>query len=123
MPLELQPGPRGSYRIDGFRSGRFLVGGKCHDAGILIWPAGVCDLFEALTPAAFEPLLAVRPELDIILIGTGAALRWPSSAIRDVLLQRGIGSDVMTSQLAARTYNVLAGEGRQAGALLLPLEA
>lgn len=123
MPLELQTGPRGVHRIDAIRGGRFVVAGEPRAASILIWPGGIEDAGDTLTIEAFAPLLALDPAREILLVGTGATLRWPDQALLDTLAAKGAGVDVMTSQLAARTYNVLAGEGRLVGALLLGLGA
>ncbi|WP_293778401.1 Mth938-like domain-containing protein [Sphingosinicella sp.] len=123
MPLELQTGPRGVHRIDAIRGGRFVVAGEPRAASILIWPGGIEDAGDALTIEAFAPLLALDPAREVLLVGTGATLRWPDQALLDTLAAKGAGVDVMTSQLAARTYNVLAGEGRLVGALLLGLGA
>jgi len=43
-------------------------------------------------------------------------------AFRDALEAEGIGVEVMNSPAAARTYNVLLGEGRRVAACLLPVE-
>ncbi len=72
----------------------------------------------ALTPEDFAPLLALNPEL--VLLGTGDRQVFPSAAAMAACLTRGIGIEVMTNAAAARTFNVLAGEGRRvvAGFLL-----
>lgn len=79
------------------------------------WEAGDAG---ALTPDDFAPLLALRPEL--VLLGTGERQVFPSAAVMAACLTRGIGIEVMTNAAAARTFNVLAGEGRRvvAGFLL-----
>lgn len=73
----------------------------------------------ALSPADMEPLLALEPE--VILLGSGASQAFPPAATMAACLTRGIGIEVMTNDAAARTFNVLAGEGRRVVAgLLLP---
>ncbi|HTL14603.1 MAG TPA: Mth938-like domain-containing protein [Thermomonas sp.] len=81
------------------------------DALVEDWP--VRDA-AAMTPADLEPLLALAPEL--IVLGTGAAQRFPPAAVVAACLQRGIGLEAMTNAAAARTYSVLAGEGRRVAA-------
>jgi uncharacterized protein len=71
------------------------------------WP--VTDA-AALQPAQLEPLLAQQPEL--VLLGTGVTQVFPSPAVLAACLGRGIGIEVMNNAAAARTYSVLAGEGR-----------
>ena len=64
-----------------------------------------------MTPADLDALLSLEPEL--LLLGTGATQQFPSAAVMAACLQRGIGIEVMTNAAAARTYSVLAGEGRR----------
>jgi uncharacterized protein len=79
------------------------------------WVAG--DV-AALVPADLEPLLALKPAL--VLLGTGTRLRFPPPAVMAACLSRGIGLETMDNAAAARTFTVLAGEGRHlvAGFLL-----
>lgn len=65
----------------------------------------------AMVPADVDAMLALKPEL--IVLGTGAQQRFPPAAVMAACLQRGIGIEVMTNAAAARTYSVLAGEGRR----------
>jgi len=58
-----------------------------------------------------EPLLALAPEL--IVLGTGERQAFPPPATLAACLQRGIGLEAMTNAAAARTFNILAGEGRR----------
>lgn len=58
-----------------------------------------------------EPLLALEPEL--IIVGTGARLRFPAPAVQASALTRGIGIEFMENAAAARTFNLLAGESRR----------
>ena len=71
----------------------------------------------ALEPAHLEPLLALAPEL--VVLGTGERQVFPSPAAMAACLTRGIGIEVMDNAAAARTYNVLAGEGRKVIVALL----
>ena len=65
----------------------------------------------AMVPADLDALLALNPEL--IVLGTGHAQAFPPAAVMASCLQRGIGLEAMTNAAAARTYSVLAGEGRR----------
>jgi len=79
------------------------------------WP--VTDA-TAMVPADLEPLLGLEAEL--VLLGTGEHQVFPPAAVLAACLGRGIGLEVMSNDAAARTYAVLAGEGRRvvAGFLL-----
>ena len=66
---------------------------------------------KALVPEDMEPLLALEPE--VILLGTGATQVFPPAATLAACLSLGVGVEVMTNAAAARTFNVLASEGRR----------
>lgn len=70
-----------------------------------------------LLPEDFEPILALNPSL--VLLGTGEHQRFPSPAALAACLTRGVGIEVMSSAAAARTFNVLATEGRKVVAAFL----
>ncbi len=72
------------------------------------WP--VTDA-RALEPADLEPLMSLQPE--VLLLGSGSGQAFPPAAVMAACLRRGIGIEVMTNDAAARTFNVLAGEGRR----------
>jgi uncharacterized protein len=70
---------------------------------------GVADI-AAMTPSHVEPIIALKP--DVVLLGTGARQRFPSQEVLATFLQRGIGVEVMDNAAAARTWDILASEGR-----------
>lgn len=70
-----------------------------------------------LNAAAIERILALKPE--VVLLGTGARTTFPSQAVLGEFLKRGIGLETMDNAAAARTFNVLVGEMRNAVALFL----
>jgi len=72
------------------------------------WPVTTA---EALDAAALQPLLALDPE--IVLLGTGARQVFPPAEAMAACLTRGVGIEVMTNDAAARTFHILAGEGRR----------
>src|SRR5688572_21349015 len=63
-------------------------------------PAG----FDALAAADFSALLALNPE--IIILGTGDALRFPKPELTRPLAAAHIGFEAMDTKAACRTYNV-----------------
>jgi uncharacterized protein len=82
--------------------------------------------FAPLDPMAFldatestgPKLEGTRPE--VLLVGTGNRQCMLSHTILLPLLQAGVGVECMSTQAAARTYNILMAEGRQVIAALLP---
>ena len=70
---------------------------------------GVSDVTE-MAPKDAEPILALQP--DVVLLGTGERQPFPSQAVLAAFLQRGVGVEVMDNAAAARTWDILASEGR-----------
>jgi uncharacterized protein len=70
---------------------------------------GIRDV-AAMTPTHAEPILALQPE--IVLLGTGARQQFPSQEVLAAFLQRHVGVEVMDNAAAARTWDILASEGR-----------
>ncbi|MES2405215.1 MAG: Mth938-like domain-containing protein [Pseudomonadota bacterium] len=70
---------------------------------------GVADV-TVMTPDQARPIVALKP--DVVLLGTGARQRFPSQAVLAAFLRRGVGVEVMDNAAAARTWDILAGEGR-----------
>ncbi len=78
------------------------------DGAISEWPI---KTFEGLEHAHFEEMVALKPEL--ILIGTGIKQHFPKPELLKTLISAKIGFEIMNSQAACRTYNILVGEGRK----------
>jgi uncharacterized protein len=110
--------------IDAFGGGGFRVSGVWRPGSLLIlsdepqdWRAS--DV-KALTLQDFSEILAAgRVEVEFVLLGTGATQALPPKAIREALQAAGIGLEFMSTENAARTYNVLVSEGRRLAAALI----
>lgn len=80
------------------------------------WPVRAVS---ALDDVHWQQLLATPPQ--ILLLGTGTRIEFPSARQLSALTNARIGVEVMDSAAACRTFNVLLGEGRSvAAALILP---
>jgi uncharacterized protein len=112
----------GLNTITGHGPDHVLVNGVRHDSPLLVGPDvgplpwSVLD-FPSLQAAHFEALLAHEPEL--VLLGTGRRLRFPSPALTRCLASARVGIEVMDTPAACRTYNILGSEGRRVLAALL----
>jgi len=64
-----------------------------------------------------------RPQdaAQVVLIGTGPQQQFLPAALLHTLTRVGVGVETMTTQAAARTYNILMMEGRRVVAALFPL--
>lgn len=116
----------GRHLIDSFGNGGFRLGGVSHQGSILIAPSGVRALdvadMAALKLKHFELLVAERNDLDMLLIGTGQdMLPLPKSLVQHLLAQ-GLRFDVMSTNAAVRTYNVVLEEDRRVAAVLIAVD-
>ena len=106
-------GARGITLIDRELTASFLL---MPEQVIEHWPVAAVD---ALDAGHVQALLALRPEL--LLLGTGERQAFPAAAFMAGFLRQGVGIEVMDNAAAARTYNLLAAEGRRVlGAFILP---
>jgi uncharacterized protein len=64
-----------------------------------------------------ELLLSEEPE--IIILGSGESHTFPAVSILNPIASKDVGFEVMNNRSAARTYNILAAEGRKAVCLLI----
>jgi uncharacterized protein len=103
--------------IDGYGPGFWRVGGTVFRGPVLVTASG------ARAWGGYDdlaPLVALAGEIDVILVGTGPAIAHLPPAFRAALEGAGLGVDVMASDTAARTWNLLLSEGRRVAAALLP---
>jgi uncharacterized protein len=116
----------GRHLIDSFGNGGFRLGGVSHQGSILIAPSGVraLDVVEVamLLRQHFDLLVTERNELDMLLIGTGRnMLPLPKSLVQH-LSEQGLQYDVMSTNAAVRTYNVVLEEDRRVAAILIAVD-
>lgn len=86
-------------------------------AELTLKPVDPLAFLESDQPPVPE-LEGVRPE--VLLVGTGSTQRLLEHAVIAPLLRAGVGVECMSTEAAARTYNILMAEGRQVVAALLP---
>mgnify|MGYP000176765016 CR=1 FL=1 len=112
----------GQNAFTGYGDGYVLVNQQCFERSLIVLPDRVITEWEprsldALAEVHFAQL--ARLDVEIVLLGTGRTLRFPSPRLTAALARAGIGFEVMDSFAAARTYNILMGEGRRVAAALL----
>ncbi len=83
------------------------------------WPAVSHQQIDAAALAQ-AGRLGTSPLPEVLLIGTGAHQHFLSAALLRPLLQSGVGVEMMDTQAAARTYNILMAEGRRVVIALIP---
>ena len=104
--------------IDGYGPGFFRVAGQVLRGAVLVtpWDAGPWGGYDDSAAP-----LTLTGRIDVLFVGTGREIAHIPAAFRDPLEAAGIGVEVMGTPAAARTYNVLLGEGRRIAACLIPV--
>ena len=102
-------------------AGAIVIGSQTFEKPIALTPDGIIDAFSPpaiadLAEDQLDALLSTNPEM--IILGTGNRSVFPPRELIFALARRGIGLEVMDTPAAARTFNVLAGEGRRLAAVL-----
>jgi uncharacterized protein len=115
-------GPSGLNTFTAYGPGYVAVNGRRHDRSLVVLPDRVVEdwaasTFDALAAEHLAALVGHSPE--IVLLGTGAVLRFPPPEITRPLVEARIGLEVMDVQAACRTYNILVAESRRVAAALL----
>jgi uncharacterized protein len=103
------------YICRGVSAGGVLVNERELRASFLLGPNRLLEDWSLKrnanpTEADWQPVLAEKPSLFIL--GTGETQIFPEAKHLAFFLQRGIGFEVMNNAAAARTFNILANEGR-----------
>ena len=115
----------GRHVLDSVGNGGFRFADMSHRGSLLILPSGISawDVTEwsGVSTQSLAPLFADASEIDFVLIGAGEMPRAMPEHIRWRFKELKLNCDVMTTVAAARTYNVLAGEGRRVAAALIAI--
>ena len=115
--MKLQSDPHsGANTITGYGDGYIEINKIPYSHAVLLSSDGeilewAVKSFEELSPADFTQMATLKPEL--IIIGTGKRQRFPKPELLKTLIDAKLGFEVMDSQAACRTYNILVGAGRQ----------
>jgi uncharacterized protein len=115
--LKLQSDPHsGANTITGYGDGYVEINKIPYAHAVLLSSDGAisnwsAQTFDNLEASHFSQMVDLKPEL--VLIGTGSRQRFPKPELLKALVQAKIGFEIMNSQAACRTYNILVGEGRQ----------
>ncbi len=113
--MKIQPDKFEVQSISGYGPGWVSVAAEKITTSVVIGSRGqrldwLCKSFEDLTAGHFSLLAQQSPEL--VIFGSGARLRFAQPQWLEALYLKRIGVETMDTQAACRTYNILAGEGR-----------
>lgn len=121
MKLHLDPATA-KNAITGYGDGYVIVNRQRFERSLVVLPDRILldwppNRFDDLAPEHLAELAGL--DREIILLGTGAQLRFPRPEIIQPLMRSGVGVEVMDMQAACRTYNILLAEDRRVAAALL----
>jgi uncharacterized protein len=80
------------------------------------WPVSRAQELDA---ELLEQVLELKPE--VVLIGTGKSQVFLPPELLMVLYRQSVGVEIMSTQAACRTFNVLVSEDRNVVAALMPV--
>ena len=108
--------------IRAYTADQITIGETHYRTSIIVTPTRVVTDWAQPTVAAlgehdFRRMLEFEPE--VVLLGTGLRMIFPPPSITHPLMNQSIGLEVMDTAAACRTYNILAGEGRNVLAALI----
>jgi uncharacterized protein len=113
----------GRQFIQAHREGGFTIAGVRHEGSVLVlpertvpWPVRALG---AVTLASLAPLIEAPANIEILLLGCGAAFGQPTAELRAALRAHGIVTEAMDTRAACRTFNVLLAEDRRVAAALI----
>ena len=102
------------------------IGDRWFTRALLLTPEEVIDdwppqSLAELEDAHFNAIHALTPEVVLLRVGARQQFIHPKRLAG--FYERNVGVEVMTTEAACRTFNVLAGDGRKVVAGLMPLGA
>ena len=107
--------------IRGVSSGAIRINDESHSESVALTPEKILGRWPAapvpeLVEEDFADIFATSPE--VVLLGTGSRIVFPPRELTFAFARKGVGFEVMDTAAAARTFNVLATEGRRVVAVL-----
>ena len=117
--------PQGRQIIESYGDGRFRVTGAVHQGSVLVYPdktvAWPVAESAALTEESLAGIAAAGDAgtIELLLIGCGPRIVLIPHKLRAALRSHGVVIEPMDTGAAARTYHVLAAEGRKVAAALI----
>lgn len=108
-----------SVSEDGIRVHNDLYTGAFIISGEGVIPDWQVNSVEDLDANNLQVIFDLQPE--VVLIGTGKKQVFLPPSLQAHFFRRNCGFEVMTTDAACRTFNILVGEGRNVVAALLPI--
>lgn len=111
-----------SHRVNAYAPGEIRIGQTIYRRSLIVnadivLPDWRPQTFDAIDASDMEPILALEPE--VVILGAGITARPPTSRFIPLFHRARIGIELMTTDAACRTYNILLAEGRNVTAALI----
>jgi uncharacterized protein len=118
----LEQRPEGQFAVRAVGAEAIAIGAQELDRSFLLAPDRLVPgwgprTLQDIDDAAIAAVLALEPA--VVLLGTGVRQQLPAPALLGAFLSRGVGLEAMDNAAAARTFNLLAAEGRRVVAAFL----
>jgi uncharacterized protein len=115
--------PAGKKIIESYGAGAFKVTGEKFENNIIIFPDSIHKFqssnIENAKPEDIAEIEKKADEIEILLVGCGAATEFFSNEIEVKLKNKNINIEYMDTGAACRTYNVLLSEERKVAVVLI----
>jgi len=126
VKVELDSNSDNYHHIGSYSAGTVVIGEQHYNTSLIVTPDRIIPDWEPISyrdldAAHLDTVVSLQPE--IVIIGTGSALRFPSPDVLKPLLEQDIGYEIMDTGAACRSYNILVSEGRWVIAALMMIEA
>jgi uncharacterized protein len=113
------------HTIQNYGISEITISGNIYRENLVIMPDRIIPQwrpanFQELKQEDFSELASLAPE--IVVLGTGSRQLFPEHELIRPLVDHQIGLEVMATDAACRTYNILMSEGRKVAAALMMIE-
>jgi uncharacterized protein len=112
----------GHHIVTALGPGWLEVDGRRHLRSLLLTPSEIDSHWGPNSGAALDEAHIARLADfagHVLLLGTGVRQRFPAPPMMRSLIEAGLALDVMDTDAACRTYNILVAEGRAVVAALI----
>ncbi len=104
-----------NYQITGYESDGVEINGVIHKQSFILSPMSLINDWQpqelsALNVEHLDAFYGMNPE--VIILGTGIKQIFPDRDILKYFVQKRIGYEIMDTQAACRTFNIIMAEGR-----------
>jgi uncharacterized protein len=113
----------GKKVIQGYGDGGFTINHERMEGSYIIFPEDVQQFavssYKDINVELIAPVIIYKPNIELLLIGTGPNMQMLGDSIRIHLKKHNIALEYMDTGAACRTYNILLAEGRDVAAVLV----